>query len=830
MASETREDRTMRRDVLGGQVPPLGPSRTRGMLSSGAFKSMILVGLALPLLAAAPSPSQSLQIIADDVAAFGIKLQNLKTAYSSEDAVAGRRPLAARLADAEVLFLLGDFNRASLLLFDIIGRPGVELHPLYNKTLYYLAEAQFQIANDIAARTFFQKLIDRNERERLADAVRRLIEIADRSESWEGLDAYVRVLQRQGRLPPTVAYIHAKSLIRQSNQQLLDAEEPSVAADVAAALRRQAAGALERVAPAIADVPNNHPLWAKAQYLGAIGLLAQGNLEGAHRGFAQLMEVAGNYDAAADLRELSAMNAGRILAELGRRTEAADTYQAIPRSSLYFEEALYEVTWLYVRAAEDANDTTVKADEYGRALRALEIILLSEAENRVAPEARILLGNILLRLKQHVQSEGAFVELVQRYEPLRDALAKMSREVSDPDAYYTEVAERSRAGGSLLPPLVFKWAEAQKGLQRALGVVRDIDEGAQWIEDANRIIEELLTAINADTAAVLFPTLNEAQARLLELENQSVVLATRLLDVERKVVESKLDGATRKQLQALWQERAELEPAYRALPRRKEDYEERLQGMRGRMGETEKSAFRLKWEVEEMRRTLQGIEQWLAENPGALDDETRTSVVERMSQARGEVETLESEQRALEAEVSRERDLITVGSTNQSQEETVRQRYAESLAREQELLSAAANSVGADAKRWIDVITQQRDTISQYHVELTAFRAHLEELVARQSNEIRAVLLREQQALNSFGDTASVVRTDARRVVGEIAIGELQAVDEKFRDIVLRGDVGVIDVAWALKEGQTAAITERVTEQRESLELLDREFKDVVAE
>ena len=45
---------------------------------------------------------------------------------------------------------------------------------------------------------------------------------------------------------------------------------------------------------------------------------------------------------------------------------------------------------------------------------------------------------------------------------------------------------------------------------------------------------------------------------------------------------------------------------------------------------------------------------------------------------------------------------------------------------------------------------------------------------------------------------------------------------------MVRADVGIIDVAWALKQQRTEAISRMVREQKRELKLLDDEFKEVL--
>ena len=56
---------------------------------------------------------------------------------------------------------------------------------------------------------------------------------------------------------------------------------------------------------------------------------------------------------------------------------------------------------------------------------------------------------------------------------------------------------------------------------------------------------------------------------------------------------------------------------------------------------------------------------------------------------------------------------------------------------------------------------------------------------------------------------------------------------EKFvygDQIVVRADVGIIDVAWALKDQSTHEENRLVAERKRELKLLDDEFKDVLKE
>jgi tetratricopeptide (TPR) repeat protein len=120
------------------------------------------------------------------------------------------------------------------------------------------------------------------------------------------------------------------------------------------------------------------------------------DFDGARRQFDELLKTRDAVPDAARIRDLAAMNRGRILFEEGKLTESMDAYQFVERKSPLFEEALYEVTWTYMRAAEKAADEVTREGEYQKAQNALEILLLADSEHVLSPEARLLLGNIYL--------------------------------------------------------------------------------------------------------------------------------------------------------------------------------------------------------------------------------------------------------------------------------------------------------------------------------------------------------------------------------------------------------------------------------------------------
>jgi tetratricopeptide (TPR) repeat protein len=763
-----------------------------------ASTTLLIVALAAP-----PAGAQEREIVQlkNEIAAMGIKLGTLLSRHRDSQVEDRRRNFAERLTDAEILFLLGDYSRASLALYDLVDRRNQTKHD-YPKAIYYLAESLFQIGHDLSAREFFQELVARRDRQHLSDAIRRLIEIADRNSRWEGLEEHVAVLERRGQLPPGIAYLRAKSLLRQG----------------------RAAAARET----LKTIPADHDLGFKARYLDAVAALRAGDLDGARQAFARIVDTDTRNEDAARVRELAAMNEGRILLELGRHGESIDAYQFVTRSSPLFEEALFEVTWTYVRAADQAETDAQRLAEYKKAQNALEILLLAEAENPIAPEARLLLGNIHIKLGEYDRATTMFDDVVDRYAAPRDELTELAAQEIEPEAYFGAVSTTSEQRG-LLPKLAVHWARGEPRLQQALAVLEGLEESEESLREADGITGKLLAQLESEQRLSFFPALQDAQATLLEYRNELVSLSRRLLDVERNLVIEGLPKRGREELERVLAERAELEPKYRALPQRKEEYEGRLSDMRRRMLAMQQQAYRLRYDIGSMTAQLKALRVWIGQNRDMIDDRALTEYRERIEMHEREVQDLEGLHTALEGEIDREKSQITLTSEEEAAEDQIRARYAATLDKEREILAGSGTLEAAAERQRVEVV-REREKVAGFHAELERFEHHLNEMVGGEANSVRLGVMRERDVLERHRDAIARVRAEAERVIGEVAAGSLRDVKTRFDNIVLRADVGIVDVAWALKEVQTHEISRRVSDQRRELQVLDEEFSDVLAE
>jgi hypothetical protein len=63
-----------------------------------------------------------------------------------------------------------------------------------------------------------------------------------------------------------------------------------------------------------------------------------------------------------------------------------------------------------------------------------------------------------------------------------------------------------------------------------------------------------------------------------------------------------------------------------------------------------------------------------------------------------------------------------------------------------------------------------------------------------------------------------------------VAAASFESVKKRFYDIVIKADIGVVDVAWRQKEERTHTINDLVRAQKDALDDLEHDFKELSEE
>ena len=126
---------------------------------------LILVAFVLPkntVLAQNPinveRTQQKFVALENSFAPIRLKFRNIKNKLDEAIANKDFANFRQRVEHAEILYLLEDYGRASVVLSEAVRLNGAQSDSHYDKALYFLAESLYQIGNDASAQEYFRDL------------------------------------------------------------------------------------------------------------------------------------------------------------------------------------------------------------------------------------------------------------------------------------------------------------------------------------------------------------------------------------------------------------------------------------------------------------------------------------------------------------------------------------------------------------------------------------------------------------------------------------------------------------------------------------------------
>ena len=769
----------------------------------GLFRAVLLAALLGAGLAVAagraradapqPGPSAALQSLEDQVTL-------VERVYGRKDETEAARALR-KFSDGEVQFILRDWRRASILLYDAVDQHDFKRTEAHETALFYLGESLYQQAEYASAFTYFKQALEEPNPVHQRDAVVRALDIAIRlrDESAVGPLVDKARIAFGGALPPEVLYLQAKALYRRSGV-------PAAERD-ADALR------------AFAAVPAPYDL-AAAYFQGAI-LVQAGDLKGGAERFEACTRLAPSDARRQEVRELCFLALGRIYSEQSRFPEALDRYQEVPRESPHFNDAIYEVAWDFV-----------KTKKYEQALRTAAVITDLAPESPLAPEATILQGHLLLRLGRYSEALETYGRVINQYAPVRDELDAILTMHEDPVRYFNELIGRSGKAfdiTTVLPAVAVKWASSQADVAAALQVVAGLDGSRRDAEESEELAKRILAVLSKNDGLDAFPALKEGFARADAVQNGAARVEGELNAGERALIPAPPEAQA--ELARIAQDRNRLEARFSALPTSPDEVAERVGRMSGRVSEVARHAFHVRYLIDSCNSAIAASQIWLEEHRTEIqsDPKGRAEFLEEMRKHREVVAQYDQELRTVEREIASTGDGVS-GSEAIAGESELRREYRRLLARERELLAPGRAGLEGDARREVERLDAYLPRADE--VALRAERSKLGLLAAalQSSQALRGRVMVEQQLLRLYQKDLGAVQDATRDLVGRVALRSFRNVRAQFYKLVLKADVGMVDVAWTRKRERVDKIQELASQKASDVGTLDSEFKPVLRE
>jgi TolA-binding protein/predicted nucleic acid-binding Zn-ribbon protein len=712
---------------------------------------------------------------------------------------AGTEIAERRLIDAQVLYELKNYDAASVILFDLVEKnPGSSAYP---EALFYLADSLYLRRDYLSSRRYFEKIVAMgSHKARYQEALQRLIELSLHTGDYSPVDGYIAKLEEMptAKQLPSVPYVKGKYFY----------------------FRRQ----FDRAIEAMHAIGPDHIYYFHALYFGGAAHVALGgeHLNDAEQIFSTILKTTAKTDSQKRIRELAHLALGRIYLDRGQLTASLAEYSEIGPRSDFFNDALYESAWV-----------SIKGKDHLKAARALDLLLLNAPDSPLVPEVRLLIGGLRLRQNQFQPATESFARTRDEYEPLRRKFEDTLIKAGDAPAYFRALISKNLDNfdsTQVLPASSAKWLKSEPEVQRTSILIGDVGEIKRSLEGNRQLIERLEKAIVGPGRVNVFPELASARTKSVELTGELTEVKKKLATREAALI-APAAGDDSASLAALESERASLEQKLQQIPTKASSIDDRQKRARVEFDRLDKSAV-------EAQTVLLGVRaQLVATRKFFVDEVERRLPVAQQKAARAELESFLSQverwQVDLEA-VRKELDdattLLGLDGADLQLAAQLKVQYNDVLRRLREIgVRVRARLSESDRRKaeQIESILERARTTEQ---QIVSFDARIDGILDARLKDLQVTLEEEKGHLANYQETLTSYSGESADVGGDIFADNFKKVAQRFYNIVVRADVGIIDVAWALKDSSTREINRLTAERKRELKLLDDEFREVLRE
>ena len=777
---------------------------------------------AAAMAAAGPAHADAQGALGKRLAALDQEATQLAQGIQRPDLV-GRTSLDQanrRLIDAQVAFGTGNYDDAAVLLYEYVQK-----HPdsrSFDTALYYLAEALYQKRDHVASRTYFTRLVrDVGSSSKFyQQGLQRLIELSLALRDNDGVDEWLSALDRvpEGQRRPSVPYVRGKY-----------------------------AYAAERYDEALghfASVPPGSEYHLQSRYFMGVCHVAQGAIGEAIDVYAAMIAEerrsgpgsAPRGDDDQRVIELARLALGRLYYERDQPAQAIDQYLEIERKSELFDEALYEVAWVYV-----------KDRQFDKALRALELLALSDPSSSKTPAVKILEANLRIRKAQAVtltapgnsaeeyaKAQDLFEWIHDSFEKPHGELVRIVAEHEDPQAFMAQITGRMSetfAVHATLPEIAAGWLREEPTVARITGIEADLGVIAADIAEAKLTIERLDQALSSPARVNIFPALARKRTRATEIFDEVLAIRRTLAARERAVLAPHASEDESARLDALAARREGIARQLAALPGAGTSHSKRVEQARQGYVALDQRAAEVATAIEGTQATLVAIDKYVRDQAAAgAETPNAASMYQAMNDLRAELEAMRTELEEVRRAALLARDETGTGDPVTLRARALRAALRQVLDEEQALAARVIGRMQGDDRRAGARLATLLRAAGVVTGKVGEIEGAIDDVVAFALADVGAALVEEKARLAAYERELAIYEQESRDLGGTILGTALAKVKKKLADVLVRSDIGVIDVAWSQKEDIDETVRKLVLDELRELRTLQDEFRDIVEE
>ena len=775
--------------------------------------ALMALAMGAPAFSAEMNYSKELSQLSSKIDATEIEVGEVRQDIIERRGFIGAAEANARFENAVYYYLVAEYDRAAKEFFTLVESRSLKNDNLRNDSEWYLAESLFEMGNVVLAEEAFQSIIAKgNGHPFFASSVRRLMELYSLTGDADGFYTLYNQYIVPGKVKPSavVQYSLAKSFFRQ--------------------------GEVQKARELLASIEEGTGYYGKARYVLGTIYVTQDDFPAAIDQFKLAADISVSGPEEKEVADLAAMALGRLYQESNDYVNSAQYYQRINRESKYFADALYEVSW-----------TFIKDSDYQQALQAVEIFLLAYPEHRHAPQLKLLQGKLHMKEIQYESALSSFETVIESYSELQVALAEMGasgdtaarwlKNLIELDVSPTEFSDSTgistyeqnadnlkTPGGDVLPAFAVEMLVSQADMSRAFTVSRELSRQRNEIESSKELIDQLQYALteSGDSLGV-FET---ARMQLDRYESESFRTLGELLRIEEAWLLNHAEGTNQSELQSLSEQRAQLDQVLSELKTNALDRDERMDRYDEQVREVQQRAADLENQIDELESSSAALDERMGREDVELDAGEEAQIRAQLAQIEVEIEAGRAELKKLQSEKTR---LEVTAPVRKRKDASQRSSESEKLMADLNALKRRFDGYWTRVENDTDREQVRSDVQAQW-ARLAGVQTTISDVRKKMESGERAELASVRSRLAT--ETRSVTESNAEllnhevsndRLSSEVAQVSFQHLADEFSQTLLQADVGIVDVYW-LRKVTVTDDREGVQRDRESLlrELNDR--------
>ncbi len=764
----------------------------------------VVVGTATVSVQADAAPSRRR---AKDQAKLGDLVQRMRESEGSvvkaeraaaKESVPTEGQLAKRLVKGQLQMAEGDYEGAAIKFLDLVEN--------YTDTqagtqaIYFLGDALTHLGMEPWAAELFSK----NLSDRRADAKRfhqlsvaRLFDLAvPRREPGfarrPGLSATPEVRARLQSVGVDVSVRPPDGIVGKDDaERLVKWAESFPRSDRDPQLRYSYGRYLfltERYPEAVAELESISPIdipisgggpeakWrVRAAYVAASAAAGAGEFDDALKRFANVVKANPGNPRDRQIKELSWLAMGRIHHDLGESDDAVKAYRQIGRDSPFFPEAMYETAW-----------TLLGNKQYDQAIQALDLLLIYDPQSPISAEIKQLRGKIKIQQRDYAGAEEEFLTLRREFDRLGKSMARKLSTRTDAVAYFAAVVGEDMENfslTSLLPQNALPVARALGSAVHAESLAREVGGLERELTETRDLLARMEEAVQAREKSRLF---NDLGAHATSLDN----VDKDLLEVREQLVDrlaSQLKGSSLDRMQA--KRRMLRQRVDEPLGSRGPQYRKMIARLE-RLGE---QSHKLDLFIGEMRAELIAAENYY-EQTRKDQKIDRQGFLKQAAELRNEIAALEKASKLLRDEIARARSAVRYQDPLLAAQQKANRAYRTQLQGMWGALSKAAKDP--------DALTVMK-RVEAMQVRVDNARGALERAASNRLEDAVTILVEERANLDRYLEELTATTGDTKTAVASVMEAAYGDVVGEIGNLTMRSEVGLLDVAWAMKEAET---------------------------